>query len=140
MLLSPFFLFFLFFCVVCCCCFVIIRIEFEFNPVENNEIKESKKGLREFWRIAWIEVMERKECGWTVFSLLQMVVLKCWFVLFHFVFMVWVWVEDQMKWNNIKIQFRWIEEIMNPHTIWTQEKKEKKKQYIQSKEWTICNS
>ena len=28
-----------------------------------------------------------------------------------------------MKWNNKKIQFRWIEEIMSPHSIWTQEKK-----------------
>ena len=43
--------FFFSFCVVCCCCcccFVIIRIEFEFKPVEKNEIKESKKGLHEF--------------------------------------------------------------------------------------------
>ena len=28
-----------------------------------------------------------------------------------------------MKWNNKKIQFRWIEEIMSPHSVWTQEKK-----------------
>ena len=28
-----------------------------------------------------------------------------------------------MKWNNKKIQFRWIEEIMNPHSVWTQKKK-----------------
>lgn len=51
---------------------------------------------------------EREECGWTLFSLLQMVVLKCWFVLFCFVFMAWAYertTEDEMNIYRNKLRF-----------------------------------
>ena len=96
-LLSPFFFF------LCCVLLLLLLLLYcdhknwiwiQSNLEQWNQRKY--ESLCEFWRIAWTEVMEREECGWTLFSLLQMVVLKCWFVLFC-LFLWCVWESGKMR-------------------------------------------